>query len=318
MKREIIYKYTSYEDALKIIGNNSIVVNNPLNYNDPFDCIIDFDTIDEKKTIDLLIEVIFVKEMFKLITSKEIKLKWHQKPIIWFDGLMYKFMLWGTKKKRFYHSNPIFKMMFQLIITLASKNNEGVKESIEIAKTKFIEEVLPQIKNIRNSALVSCFSKKSNSILMWGHYGDKHTGVCIGFERPDNDFYDLIYSKKRTKFPLYDLACIISSYILTDENPDINDKNIIKKGLQPFLTKSNDWAYEKEVRCLFSMKSSDQFTSIGEGKYLYIMPTSITEIYLGCKIDKDNKENITRIAKEKNIKVYQYLASSDKYELIVG
>ena len=82
---------------------------------------------------------------------------------------------------------------------------------------------------------------------MWGHYGDKHTGVCIGFERPDNDFYDLIYSKKRTKFPLYDLACIISSYILTDENPDINDKNIIKKGLQSFLTKSNDWAYEKEV-----------------------------------------------------------------------
>ena len=97
-------------------------------------------------------------------------------------------------------------------------------------------------------------------------------------------------------------------------------QNIIKKGLQSFLTKSIDWAYEKEVRCLFLMKSSDQFTSIGEGKYLYIMPTSITEIYLGCKIDKDNKdnkENITRIAKEKNIKVYQYLASSDKYELIV-
>ena len=88
-------------------------------------------------------------------------------------------------------------MMSQLIITLASKNNEGVKGSIEIAKNKFIEEVLPQIKSIRNSASVSCFSKKSNSILMWRHYGDKHTGVCIGFERPDSDFYDLIYSKKK-------------------------------------------------------------------------------------------------------------------------
>ncbi len=318
MKKEKIYKYTSYEDALKIIGNNSIVVNNPLNYNDPFDCIIDFDAKDEKKTIDLLIEVIFTKEVFKLLTNRSIKFKWPLKPIIWFDRIMYKFMIWGTKKQRFYYSNPIFKMMSKLIIALVSKNNEGVKESIEIAKTKFIEEALPQIKSIRNSALVSCFSKKSNSILMWGHYGDKHTGVCIGFERPDNDFYDLIYSKKRTKFPLYDLACIISSYILTDENPDINDKNIIKKGLQSFLTKSIDWAYEKEVRCLFSMKSSDQFTSIGEGKYLYIMPTSITEIYLGCKIDKDNKEKIIQLAKEKNIKVYQFLASSDKYELIVG
>lgn len=317
MNRELIYKYTSFTDALKIIENNSIVVNSPLNYNDPFDCIIDFDAKDEKKTIDLLIEVIFVKEMFKLINNKHIKLKWHQKPIIWFDRIMYKFMIWGTKKQRYYHSSPIFKMMSKLIIALASKNNEDVKESIEIAKTKFIAEVLLQIKSIRNSALVSCFSKKSNSILMWGHYGDKHTGVCIGFERPDNDFYDLIYSKKRTKFPLYDLACIISSYILTDENPDINDKNIIRKGLQSFLTKSDDWAYEKEVRCLFSMKSSDQFTSIGEGKYLYIMPTPITEIYLGCKIDKDNKEKIIQLAKEKDIKVYQYLTSSDKYELLI-
>lgn len=318
MNKELIYKYTSSTDALKTLENNSIAVNSPLNYNDPFDCIIDFDAKDEKKTIDLLIEVIFVKEMFKLINNKQIKLKWHQKPIIWFDRMMYKFMIWGTKKQRYYHSSPIFKMMSKLIIALASKNNEDVKESIEIAKTKFIEEVLPQIKSIRNNALVSCFSKKSNSILMWGHYGDKHTGVCIGFERPENDFYDVIYSKKRTKFPLYDLSCIISSYILTDENFDINNKNIIKKGLQSFLTKSIDWAYEKEVRCLFLMKSSDQFTSIEEGKYLYIMPTSITEIYLGCKIDKDNKENITRIAKEKNIKVYQYLASNDKYELIVG
>lgn len=317
MKKEIIYKYTSFEDALKIIGNNSIVVNNPLNYNDPFDCIIDFDTIDEKKTIDLLIEVIFVKEMFKLITNKDIKLKWHQKPIIWFDRIMYKFMIWGTKKQRFYHSNPIFKMMSKLIIALASQKNEGIKDSIETVKTTFIDEALPQIKSIRNSALVSCFSKKSNSILMWGHYGDKHTGVCIGFERPDSDFYDLIYSKKRTKFPLYDLACMISSYILTDENLDINDKNIIKKGLQSFLTKSIDWAYEKEVRCLFTMKSSDQFTSIGEGKYLYIMPTSITEIYLGCKIDKYNKEKIIQLAKEKDIKVYQYLTSSDKYEILI-
>lgn len=317
MNKELIYKYTSSTDALKTLENNSIAVNSPLNYNDPFDCIIDFDAKDEKKTIDLLIEVIFVKEMFKLINNKQIKLKWHQKPIIWFDRMMYKFMIWGTKKQRYYHSSPIFKMMSKLIIALASKNNEDVKESIEIAKTKFIEEVLPQIKSIRNNALVSCFSKKNNSILMWGHYGYKHTGVCIGFERPENDFYDVIYSKKRTKFPLYDLSCIISSYILTDENFDINNKNIIKKGLQSFLTKSIDWAYEKEVRCLFLMKSSDQFTSIGEGKYLYIMPTSITEIYLGCKIDKDNKENITRIAKEKNIKVYQYLASSDKYELLI-
>ena len=63
MKKEIIYKYTSYKDALKIIENNSIVVNNPLNYNDPFDCIIDFDAQDEKKTIEALREVYVALEV---------------------------------------------------------------------------------------------------------------------------------------------------------------------------------------------------------------------------------------------------------------
>ena len=82
MAKEIIYKYASFEDAIKTIQNNSIVLNNPSNYNDPFDSIIDIDINDENKTISLLMEVIFVKEIFKLLNNKEIKLKWYQKPII--------------------------------------------------------------------------------------------------------------------------------------------------------------------------------------------------------------------------------------------
>lgn len=34
----------------------------------------------------------------------------------------------------------------------------------------------------------------------------------------------------------------------------------------------------------------------------------------GCKISRDNKEKIIQLAKEKNIKVYQFKESEKKYE----
>ncbi len=30
-----------------------------------------------------------------------------------------------------------------------------------------------------------CFSRCWNSILMWSHYGEKHMGICLGFDVPD-------------------------------------------------------------------------------------------------------------------------------------
>ena len=66
---------------------------------------------------------------------------------------------------------------------------------------------------------------------------------------------------------------------------------------------------------MFSLNNDNEFTFIGNDKYLYQMPTDIKIIYLGCKISKDNKEKIIQLAKEKNIKVYQFIESEKKYEL---
>ncbi len=32
---------------------------------------------------------------------------------------------------------------------------------------------------------VLCFSRCWNNILMWSHYGDRHKGICRGFDVPD-------------------------------------------------------------------------------------------------------------------------------------
>lgn len=255
--------------------------------------------------------------MGKLLNSGNLKVKWYQKPIIWFDKIMFNFMLKVTKKQRYYSSNPMMCLMVKFILKIAETKGIEVNKSIENAKDKFVNELLPQLKEMRNKALVSCFSKRNDSILMWGHYADKHKGICIGYNRPPKDFYDVEYVIKRVKFPLYNLACIVASYIIFDEEPVLESEVLLKKGLRTFLTKSKDWEYEKEVRCLFSLTNNQKFIDIGGGKFLYKMSNEISSIYLGCKVTNEQKEQIIKLAKEKNIKVYQFLESSEKYKLII-
>lgn len=316
MSDNLIYKYLSYEDGIRTLENNSVVLNNPLNYNDPFDCVIDFNEKDEKRVIELLIEVAFVKEMAKLLNREDLKVKWYQKPIIWFDKTMINFMLKVTKKQRCYTSNPMLSLMAKFVLKILGTKGTKASKSIEKAKKKFINELLPQLKEMRNKALVSCFSARNDAILMWGHYADKHKGMCIGYKRPTINFYDVEYTTERAKFPLYDLACIVASYIIFDEKPQFESEVMIKRGLKIFLTKSKDWEYEKEVRCLFSLTNKHKFEDIGEGKFLYKMPSEIVAIYLGCKVSNEQKERVLELAKEKRIKIYQFIESDDKYELI--
>jgi len=45
-----------------------------------------------------------------------------------------------------------------------------------------------------------CFSKSWSSPLMWGHYAEKHTGICLGFDVPDKLFEPVIYANACSKW----------------------------------------------------------------------------------------------------------------------
>ena len=40
------------------------------------------------------------------------------------------------------------------------------------------------LKDKRKEFKLSCFSESDDEILMWSHYADKHSGICIGFNFP--------------------------------------------------------------------------------------------------------------------------------------
>lgn len=307
-----IYKYTSLNSAIKILVNDAVALNNPQNYNDPFDSVIDFDDDDVEKSISIVVEYYLIQEFLKILNNKDIKVGFFTKLIMKWDRFVINLNLKLSKKNKYYDSIPGAQTLTRWIVRYAAKKGENFFDEL---KEKFTSEIIQKVKEVRNNALISCFSKKYNSILMWSHYGDKHKGVCIEFDRPDKDFLDVKYSMKRCKFDLEDTTRRLLGYMLSNEQVDVNDKNLIKCISKPFIVKSLDWKYEEEVRCILS-STSDGVTTSNELN-LYTMPTKITKIYVGCKADLESSEykDLLKLANERNLEVIKLIESDITFSL---
>lgn len=83
---------------------------------------------------------------------------------------------------------------------------------------------------------VLCLSGTGENILMWSHYSNCHTGICLGFEAsPYTPFFG------RAQEVLYDESLPTVDIFNTPHETQVD---------QIFLTKYADWRYEKEWRII--------------------------------------------------------------------
>lgn len=308
-----IYKFTSLNSAIKVLEDNTVALNNPQNYNDPFDSVIDFDDYDIEKSISIVVEYYLIQEFLKLLNNKNIKVGFFTKLIMKWDRFGINLNLKVSRKNKYYHSILGAQTLTRWLVRYATKKGE---KSFDELKEKFSAEIIQKVKEVRNNALLSCFSKRYDSILMWSHYGNKHKGICVEFDRPDKDFLDVKYSKNRCKFDLEDTTRRVLGYMLSNDKADVNDKNLIKCISKPFIVKSLDWKYEEEVRCILSPNSEGVSTK--ENLSLYTMPTNITKIYVGCKVDNKSADykKLIRVAQEKNIAIVHLKTSDSLFDVV--
>jgi Protein of unknown function (DUF2971) len=89
-----------------------------------------------------------------------------------------------------------------------------------------------------------CFSDTWQSPVMWAHYGDKHHGVCLGFDVRDDLAQEVQYKPDRLKNMLEPTKPLLG----------LDDKKL--KAV--LLTKYQDWAYEHEWRVFAPLKERDK------------------------------------------------------------
>ncbi|MDU6359937.1 MAG: DUF2971 domain-containing protein [Clostridiales bacterium] len=127
--------------------------------------------------------------------------------------------------------------------------------------------------NFSDFMRIQCFSERYDSNLMWSHYGACHKGICIEY-----DFY-----KHQGKDFLEKFYPIIYSKEPIDVTNLCKDMGKIELAvLLSTIMKSDEWAYEKEWRLIFSFPGWNKLDDRIE--VFAVKPTSI---YLGSHFLQD-------------------------------
>lgn len=111
-----------------------------------------------------------------------------------------------------------------------------------------------------------CFSRDWTNPVLWSHYGDKHRGICLGFDLLESEAKPVKYQEER----------------LLDDPPAGSSLEE-----QILLTKFKDWCYESELRLFVPLHGT-----IEEGS-LHFRPFDgsliLAEVILGdqCSVSLD-------------------------------
>ena len=120
---------------------------------------------------------------------------------------------------------------------------------------------------INKSRGLICFSKSWRNPLMWGHYAEKHTGMCLGFDVPEKKLFTVSYKKRLPEMEI-------------DPETGRPTMEFMKQLLR---RKFSDWKYEAEMRRFVKL---DDHT-VESGKYFcaFSKDLRLREIILGPRCE---------------------------------
>jgi hypothetical protein len=263
MNSNKLYKYRDISlFTEKIFTDGEIYFRNPNDFNDPFECQLpvafSFDEQSRKKYIrNNILESLRDPSRFEFVKDL-------------FHSVL--------------HINPSLKESEQRLL------DETVNYVYKLQSNSDHENNLKNV--FFENTGIYCLSKKNDSILMWSHYANNHTGICIEFDEEKllemGEIYDVNY--------------------VEDFNPQSNV-------LDHIVMKSKEWSYESEKRLVkFDWIKETQSKNFGK----FTLPlNSITGLIFGCKIDTEVFKKYCQLvlAKNSNIKIYKTERVQGKFKL---
>lgn len=166
------------------------------------------------------------------------------------------------------------------------------------------------IQSLEKIAFVKSFSETPYDGLMWAHYADKYSGICIEYDirilKDIPNIFPVQYSKEKTMFgDIEGLNEHVKGAATYDATRD---------AMGMFLQKADYWKYEREWR--FCEMNKDPTCN-----HRIIPFQCVSAIYLGPKIKSDDKELVVKGIREhydntkQQIKLMMVKLKNNEYQL---
>jgi hypothetical protein len=261
---QVVYKYL---DLTSLHNKNSVAedylwFSDPISFNDPFDCQVTPD--------------------FRLLAGDE--------------SLCRKYYEFVSRSKEPNLSGAGRKLAVDQNVHRIISNKSNIDFFKELEK----EALSLHLEGIKEWGIL-CTSMINDNILLWSHYANKHTGICLGLN------VNKLLTTYRGNGEMGAGDVKYGDYSSVPP-PFADDDNEINKTFQPFfLAKAPFWNYELEYRFL-EYPCIQRKKSIGD---------ILESVYMGCSISDNDESFIKDFCSSQNrqIKLYKAEKAFFKYRI---
>jgi len=280
-----IYKFrTVNECAISNLSSDTVWVCSADKYNDPYECCttLNFEAIHRTIQNHHFDELLSRNNLGSQLSQDEIsKIRDANDPV---RALSYALL----KKDE----------------SIPQEKHEKIVEALIDAQFKVSSENYQYFSQRAQWGMKICsFSERVGSVVMWGHYANNHQGFCLEY---DVEAWPPGEVRRRILYPVIYSAQLFDATKHILQSMRSRDFNNLY-GAMAATHKSPDWAYEKEWRLVLPMGESFQDQN-------YPMPTP-SALFLGARIQEEDKATLVDIARQKGIPVYEMALSPTEFKL---
>lgn len=198
--------------------------------------------------------------------------------------------------------SPIIGSQKEFAEAMAERQTLNYKKEDVVASLNANPNLLQKFKDavgyVMNRHGICCFSKKNADLLMWSHYADCHTGICLEFDV--------------TKDPGFFTFPINVHYQDAYPKIDISEEDKYKEYVITLIsTKYSEWSYEEEIRI---MKDSNKAYSFE--------PSALISVTFGCKVEDAVIEEVKHVVEAnlnlKHVKFYKAVMDDTDFKLNIS
>ncbi|MFX4233602.1 DUF2971 domain-containing protein [Aliarcobacter butzleri] len=212
--------------------------------------------------------------------------------LMFFEQILYKYQSFSLNSLSSLSNNYLY-----------FANPNKLNDPFDVASIS-LEKQFENLKIDKKYFKTCSLSKINDNKLMWSHYGNEHTGICIG--------YKFLY------LPNY-----VGKEKVTYKNTNLPEKDIFKTIMDYWIIKSEDWEYEQEIRLLhYGEKEKINYTFDKNQAFdKNIIGLKIVSITLGLNFKEDNfniiKQVINEIENKQELKIKIFKAKILEQKLIL-